>query len=326
MSQSKVFVSRIIPDEGLENIHQIADAEVWQEETPPPYEVLLEKVKGVDGLVCLLTDKIDGNLMDAAGEQLKVISQMAVGFDNVDAAAATERGIPVGNTPGVLTDTTADFAFTLMVAAARRVVEGDRYVKEARWKTWGPTLLMGHDIHHATLGIVGFGRIGQGMARRATGFDMQILAYDPVADESAAKEIGVELRPLDEVLAQSDFVSVHVPLTPDTHHLISERELKLMKSSCVLVNTARGPVVDPKALYNALKNRDIDFAALDVTEPEPIEVDDPLLTLDNCVVVPHIASSSLATRNKMATMAAANLEAGLKGEKLPNCANPEVYG
>lgn len=326
MSKPKVFVSRIIPDDGLEKIHQVADAEVWQEETPPPYEVLLEKVKGVDGLVCLLTDQIDGDLMDAAGDQIKVISQMAVGFDNVDVAAATERGIPVGNTPGVLTDTTADFAFTLLVSAARRVAEGERYVKEGKWKTWGPTLLMGYDLWQGTLGIVGLGRIGQGMAKRASGFDMRILAYDPVADEATAKQFGVELRPLDEVLAESDFVSLHVPLMDETYHLIGERELKLMKSSCVLVNSSRGPVVDPKALYAALKNGDIAYAALDVTEPEPIETDDPLLTLPNCLIVPHIASSSLATRNKMASMAADNLEAGLKGERLPNCANPDVYG
>jgi glyoxylate reductase len=326
MSDPKVFVSRILPDDGLERIHQIADAEVWQEETPPPYEVLLNKVKGVDGLVCLLTDRIDGNLMDVAGSQLKVISQMAVGFDNVDANAATERGIPVGHTPGVLTDTTADFAFTLMLSAARRVVEGERYVKEGRWKTWGPTLLMGHDIWQATLGIIGFGRIGQGMAKRASGFEMRMLAYDPAADDKVAKELGVELRPMDKLLAESDFVSVHVSLTPETRHLIGEREFKLMKRSCVLVNSARGPVVNPKALYDALKNGGIAYAALDVTEPEPIEMDDPLLTLSNCLIVPHIASSSLATRNKMASMAAANLEAGLKGERLPNCANPQVYG
>jgi glyoxylate reductase len=232
----------------------------------------------------------------------------------------------VGNTPGVLTDTTADFAFTLMVAAARRVVEGERYVKAGRWKTWGPTLLMGHDIFGATLGIVGFGRIGQGMAKRASGFDMCVLAYDPTADEGEAQALGVALRPLDEVLAESDFVSLHVPLTEATHHLVGARELKLMKPSAVLVNTARGPVVDPRALYQALKSGEIACAALDVTEPEPIQPDDPLLTLDNCLIVPHIASSSLATRGKMATMAAANLEAGLKGERLPHCVNPEVYG
>lgn len=325
MSKPKVFVSRIIPDRGLEMIHEVADAEVWQDELPPPHEVLLEKVKGLDGLVCLLTDKIDGDLMDTAGESLKVISQMAVGFDNIDIPAATERGLPVGHTPGVLTDTTADFAFTLLMSAGRRVVEGERYVQAKKWKTWGPTLLMGQDIHGATLGLIGFGRIGQAMAKRANGFDMRVLYYDPYVDEEAGRALGAESRSFDEVLAEADFLSLHVLLSPETHHLISERELKLMKSTCVLINSARGPVVDPKALYNALKDGEIGYAALDVTVPEPIPIDDPLLTLDNCLIVPHIASSSIATRTKMATMAAANLAAGLKGEKLPNCVNPEVY-
>lgn len=325
MSKSRVFVSRIIPDKGLEMVHNVADAEVWQDELPPPYEVLLDQVKGLDGLLCLLTDKIDDNLMDVAGESLKVISQMAVGYDNIDVTAATERGIPVGHTPGVLTETTADFAFALLMSAARRIVEGERFVKAGKWKTWGPTLLMGYDILDATLGIVGFGRIGRAVAKRAGGFDMRVLYYDPSPDEEAARQLGAEARSLDEVLAEADFVSLHVPLTPETHHLIGERELKLMKPTCVLVNTARGPVVDPRALYQALKYGEIAYAALDVTEPEPISVDDPLLTLDNCLIVPHIASSSVATRTRMATMAAANLEAGLRGEKLPNCVNPEVY-
>jgi glyoxylate reductase len=325
MLKPKVFVTRIIPEEGLNRINNVADAEIWGDELPPSYEVLLNKVKGVNGLVCLLTDKIDGQLMDHAGESLKVISQMAVGFDNVDVAAATAREIPVGNTPGVLTDTTADFAFTLLVAAARRVVEGDHFVKANKWKTWGPTLLMGYDIHRATLGIVGMGRIGRAVAKRASGFDMRIIYADPNIDEKTEREFGAERLSFDEVLSEADFVSLHIPLTPETHHMISERELKIMKPSCVLVNTSRGPTVDPHALYDALKEQVIAYAALDVTEPEPISIDDPLLTLDNCLIVPHIASSSFATRNKMATMAAANLEAGLAGEKLPNCVNSEVY-
>lgn len=324
MSKPKVFVSRIIPDQGLEKIGEVAEAEIWQEETPPPYDVLLEKVKGADGLVCLLTDKIDANLMDTAGKQLKVISQMAVGYDNIDIQAATDRGIPVGHTPGVLTDTTADFAFTLMVTAARRIVEGVNYVRAGQWKTWGPTLLMGYDIHGATLGLVGFGRIGQGMARRAGGFGMRILYHDPVVDPAIGKELGAVSVGLEELYAESDFVSLHVPYMPETHHLISEQQLKQMKSSCVLINTARGAVVDPKALYEALSSGEIAYAALDVTEPEPIPLDDPLLTLDNCIIVPHIASSSLATRTRMAMMTANNLEAGLNGAKLPHCVNPQV--
>ena len=292
----------------------------------PPYEVLLEKVAGLDGLVCLLTDQIDGQLMDAAGGSLRVISQMAVGFDNIDIVAATERGIPVGNTPGVLTDTTVDFAFALLMAAARRIVEGERYVKDGNWVTWEPTLLMGQDVHDATLGLVGLGRIGQGMARRARGFGMRVIYSDPTADEAEGKELEAEAYELDDLLAESDFVSLHVPLTPETTHLMGKREFELMKPSAILINTARGPAVDPSALYQALKEGEIAYAALDVTEPEPISVDDPLLTLDNCLIVPHIASSSLATRSRMATMAAENLEAGLNGAELPHCVNPEVYG
>ncbi len=326
MAKLQVYVTRVIPDAGLEMIRAVADVELWEGDEPPPYEILLVKVEGLDGLVCLLTDRIDAELMDAAGGSLRVISQMAVGFDNIDVAAATERGIPVGNTPGVLTETTADFAFTLLMAAARRIVEGERYVKAGKWLTWGPKLLMGHDVHGATLGLIGFGRIGQGMAKRARGFGMRVLYAGPAIDDATASDLGAERRELDELLAESDFVSLHVPLTEQTTHLMSEREFRLMKPRAILINTARGPVVDPGALYRALKEGEIAYAALDVTEPEPIPVDDPLLTLDNCLIFPHIASSSLATRSRMATMAAQNLEAGLAGEKLPHCANPEVYG
>jgi glyoxylate reductase len=325
MPKPQVYVTRVIPEAGLKEIHVASNAEVWDGQAPPSYEILLEKVVGLDGLVCLLTDQVDGELMDAAGDSLRVISQMAVGFDNIDIAAATQRGIPVGNTPGVLTDTTADFAFALLMAAARRIVEGERFIKDGKWLTWGPTLLMGQDIHDATLGLVGFGRIGQGMARRARGFGMRVIYSDPTFDGDEAMDLGAEPRELDELLAESDFVSLHVPLTPETTHLMGKKEFELMKSSAILINTARGGAVDPGALCEALKDGEIAYAALDVTEPEPISVDDPLLTLDNCLIVPHIASSSLATRSRMAVMAADNLEAGLHGEELPNCANPEVY-
>ena len=325
MPKPQVYVTRVIPEAGMEMIRASSVAEVWERGSPPPYKVLLEKVAGLDGLVCLLTDRIDGALMDAAGDSLRVISQMAVGFDNIDIEAATERGIPVGNTPGVLTDTTADFAFTLLMAAARRIAEGERYVKAGKWKAWGPTLLMGQDIHRATLGLVGLGRIGKGMARRASGFGMRVIYSDPMVDETEAKELGAESYEFDDLLAESDFVSLHVPLTPETTHLMGEKEFKRMKPSAILINTARGSAVDSNALYHALKEGEIAYAALDVTEPEPISLDDPLLTLDNCLIVPHIASSSLATRSRMAVMAAQNLEAGLKGEELPHCVNPEVY-
>lgn len=320
----KVYVTRLIPEQGLDMVLEACDARVWQEELPPPRDVLLKEVRDVEGLLSLLTDRVDAELMDAA-PRLKVISNYAVGFDNIDVAEATRRRIPVGNTPGVLTDSTADLAFALMMAAGRRLIEGVDYVRAGKWKTWGPKLLLGQDIHGATLGIIGFGRIGQAMAKRAAGFDMRVLAYDPYPNQEAAKALGVELVELDRLLAESDFISLHPLLTKETYHMIGEREFKLMKPTAILVNAARGPIVDPKALYNALKNGDIAYAALDVTEPEPIPMDDPLLTLPNCIIVPHIASASRATRGKMAEMAAANLLAGLRGERLPNCVNPEVY-
>jgi glyoxylate reductase len=270
---------------------------------------------------------MDGAVMDAAGPQLKVISNYAVGFDNVDVVEATRRSIPVGNTPGVLTDTTADLAFALLMAAARRVVEGDAFARAGRWKTWGPTLLLGQDVFGATLGLVGFGRIGRAVARRAQGFAMRVLYYDPfaAADDPFAAEIGAQAVDLDTLLRESDFVSLHTLLNEETRHLIDADALARMKPTAILVNTSRGPVVDPDALYVALKEGQIGYAALDVTEPEPIPADSPLLGLDNIIVVPHIASASVATRGRMARMAAENLIAGLKGERLPNCANPEVY-
>jgi lactate dehydrogenase-like 2-hydroxyacid dehydrogenase len=293
---------------------------------PPPREELLAHVRGVAGLLSLLTDRVDDELLDAAGPQLKVVANLAVGFDNIDVAACTRRGIPVGNTPGVLTETTADLAFILMMAAARRLKEGIDYVREDRWKTWGPLLLLGVDVHGATLGIVGFGRIGREMAKRARGFSMRILYHDvaraSVEDEEA---LGATFVPLDTLLADSDFVTLHVNLTPETRHLINAAALARMKSTAVLVNTSRGPVVDQAALYEALRDGGIFGAALDVTDPEPMRADDPLLTLPNCIVVPHIASATHATRGKMARIAADNILAGLRGDLLPACVNPEVY-
>lgn len=317
----KVYVTRLVPEEGLGMLRDACDIEVWEGELPVPRDVLLEKVRDIDGLYSLLTDRVDEELLDNA-PRLRVVSNMAVGYDNIDVAACTARGIPVGNTPGVLTDTTADFAWTLLMAAARRVVEGVDYVRAGRWKTWGPMLLMGPDVHGATLGIVGIGRIGQAMARRARGFGMRILYYDPYVPDAGIE--GAASVDLDTLLAESDFVTLHVPLTDTTQHLIGRDELRKMKSSAILINTARGGVVDPDALYEALQDGQITRAALDVTEPEPIPTDHPLLTLPNCIVVPHIASASIATRTKMATMAAENMLAGLKGEPLPNCVNPEV--
>lgn len=319
----RVYVTRILPDKAWEMIEEFCEAEVWEEELPPLREVLLEKVKEIEGLLCLLTDEIDASLMDRA-PRLKVISNCAVGYDNIDVKAATERGIIVGNTPGVLTETTADLTFALLMATARRIPEAIRFVRAGKWKTWGLTLLLGQDIYGATLGIVGMGRIGSAVAKRATGFGMKILYYDVARREDLEEKLGVVFTDLETLLRESDFVTLHVALTKETHHLISRKELGMMKSTAILINTSRGPIIDQGALYDALKSGQIAAAGLDVTDPEPISLDDPLLSLDNCVVLPHIGSATVATRTKMATMAAENLIAGLKGEMPPTPVNPEV--
>lgn len=321
-----VLVTRNIPDEGLDPVREACDVDLWEEELPPSRDELLRRVAGKDGILSLLTDRIDDELLDAAGPQLKVVSNFAVGFDNFDVPALTRRKIPAGNTPGVLTETTADLAFALLMAAARRIPESVEYVKADRWKTWGPMLLMGVDINNATLGIVGFGRIGREMARRGRGFGMTILYHDvhPATPEDEA-ELGARRVEMDELLAASDFISLHVNLTDETHHLIDADALRAMKPTAVLVNTSRGPVVDPQALEHALRDGEIFAAGLDVTDPEPLPATHPLVQLPNCVVVPHIASASKVTRGKMAAMAAANLLAGLRDERLPTPINPEVY-
>ncbi len=321
----RVFVTRRLPETALALIRAAADADVWPEEMPPSYAALTAKAAGLDGLLCLLTDRVDGQLMEAAGRSLKVISQMAVGTDNVDVAAATARRIPVGHTPGVLTETTADFAFALLMTAARRVAEGDRVVRAGGWRTWHPTFLTGPEVNRATLGLVGFGRIGQAVARRARGFAMRVLYTSRTRHPELESDLAVEFADLETLLRRADFVSLHVPLDARTRGLIGEARLGLMKPSAILINTARGPIVDQAALQRALRERRIAMAALDVTDPEPLPADSPLLELDNLLITPHIASASVQTREKMATMAAANLLAGLRGERLPHCANPEVY-
>jgi glyoxylate reductase len=323
MPKPKVFVTRIIPEAGLDMVTAETDAEVWQEQLPPPREVIIEKLADKDGLLCLLTDKIDGEVMDA-GPGLKVISNYAVGFDNISVPDATARGIPVGNTPGVLTETTAEMAFALLMSVSRRIVEADKYTRARQWMTWEPKLLLGRDLHGSTLGIVGLGRIGQRMAQQAAGFECKIIYHDVVRNDEAAAKLGAEYRELDDLLRESDFVTLHTELTDETRHLISTREFELMGPDCILINTSRGPVVDEAALYEALRDETILAAGLDVTEVEPIPDDSPLLELENIVIAPHIASASLRTRSKMATMAAGNLLAGVKGEKLPNCVNPEA--
>ena len=322
MTQQKIFITRLIPDLGLDLVKKhFPTPEVWTHDLPPTREQLLQKVRGVDALLCLLTERIDAELMDAIGSQVKVISSMSVGVDHVDLTEATRRGIPIGNTPGVLTDATADQAFALLLAAARRITEAERFLRAGKWVTWSPSLLLGADMVGSTLGIVGFGRIGQAVAKRAQGFDMRVIYHDPTAEPA----YGAEHVDLDKLLRESDFVSIHVPLTKDTRHLVNAEFLSKMKPNAVLVNTARGGVLDQAALYNALKSNQIFAAALDVTDPEPLPMDSPLLELENCLIVPHLGSASKRTRDQMSLLAAQNLIAGLNGERLPHCANPDVY-
>ena len=320
---STIAVTRVIPEAGLAPLRDFAEVRLWEGDLPPSPDALADLLHGCDGALTLLTDTIDGVVLDRE-PRLKVISNFAVGYDNVDVAAATARGVAVCNTPEALTETTADFAFALLMAAARRVVEGADYVRAGKWQTWGPMLLRGYDLHHATIGIVGFGRIGREVAKRARGFDMRVLAFDPHQDEAAASALGAEYRPLDEILGAADFITLHVALTPETTHLIGAPEFARMKSTAILVNAARGPVVDTDALVAALRDGTIAGAALDVTDPEPLPVDHPILALPNALVVPHIASATYATRDKMAETAARNLLGVLRGERPPFIVNPEV--
>jgi glyoxylate reductase len=305
---ARVFVTRRLPGPAIGRLARSHEVDLWPGPDPPPRADLVERAGEAEGLLSLLTDPIDAELLEAA-PRLKAIANYAVGTDNVDLDAATRRGIPVGNTPDVLTETTADLAFALMLAVARRIVEGDAYVRAGSWGEWRPDLLLGHDLHGSTLGIVGYGRIGKAVARRARGFGMTVIH-------------GV---PLDELLERSDFVSLHAPLTPRTRGLIGAAELERMKPTAILVNTARGPMVDTHALAEALHAGEIAGAGLDVTDPEPLPAEHPLLKAPNLVVAPHIGSASHRTREAMADMAVDNLLAALAGERMPHCANPEVY-
>jgi glyoxylate reductase len=310
---ARCFVTRDLPGTALDRLRAEHEVRVWPEETPPPREALIAGAREAEGLLSLLTDRIDAELLDAA-PSLKAIANYAVGTDNVDLEAATARGIPVGNTPDVLTETTADLAFALMLAAARRIVEADAAVRAGNWPEWAPGAFLGHDLHHAVLGIVGMGRIGRAVARRGEGFSMTVL--------HSSRSSGV---PLDLLLERSDFVTLHAPLTAGTRGLIGERELGLMKPTAVLVNTARGGLVDTGALERALREGEIAAAGLDVTDPEPLPPDHPLLSAPNLVVAPHIGSASHRTREGMANMSVDNLLAALAGRRMPHCANPEVY-
>ena len=323
MPKPKVYVTRVIPEEGLRLVRAFAETSVWEGESPPPEDVLRREVRDCEGLLALLTDTIDAPLLEAA-PRLRVISNYAVGYDNIDVAAATARKILVCNTPGVLTETTADLAFALLMAAARRLVPADAYTRAGKWKTWEPMLLLGQDIHDATLGIVGLGRIGAEMARRGRGFSMRLLYFDTERRPELEKELGPEHRPLGELLQESDFVTLHTPLGEKTRHLIGARELALMKTTAILINTSRGPVVETEALVEALRENRIAGAGLDVFEEEPLPPDHPLLALDNVVLAPHIGSASFATRSRMAVMAAENLIAALKGQRPAHLVNPEA--
>ena len=324
MSKLKIYVTRELPERGLRIIKQHFDAEVWPEYAPPPKKVIIDKAKNVDAMATLLSDKIDAEVFDVA-PKLKIVSQLAVGFDNINVQEATKRGIYVTNTPEVLTDTTADFAWALLMAVARRVVEADKYVRMGQWKVgWHPAMMTGRDVYGATIGIVGAGRIGYAVAKRAKGFDMKILFYDVIPRPEMEKDFGARRADLDTIFKESDFISIHVPLMKETHHLVNEEKLKLMKKTAYLINNSRGPVVDEKALYTALKEGRIAGAGLDVFEQEPTSPDDPLLKLDNVVVAPHISSASIETRSKMAEMVAENLVSFFEGKKPPNLINPDV--
>jgi glyoxylate reductase len=309
----RVFVARRLPGRAVDRLRAEHEVELWTDQMPPSREELLARAPELDGLLSLLTDPVDADLI-AAAPRLRAISNYAVGVDNVDLAAATERGIPVGNTPDVLTDSTADMALALMLGIGRRIVEGDAYVRRGEWRTWEPGLLLGRDLHGATVGIVGFGRIGRAVARRCEGFGCEVLYTE--------LDAGVEL---DELLARSDFVTLHAPLASDTRGLIDAAALRRMKPTAYLINAARGPLVDTDALAEALHAGEIAGAALDVTDPEPLPRDHPLLGAPGLLVLPHIASATHATRERMADMAVDNLMAGLAGERMAHCANPEVY-
>ncbi len=338
MSLPLVVVTRQLPPKVWNRLAAQAHPVCWTEDRPVTREWLLDHVPDAEGLYCLLTDSIDLDVL-RIGKRLRVISTMSVGYDHIDVPVCTSRHIPVGYTPGILTDTTADLAFALLMAAARRIVEGADYVRQGQWKEWKPDLLLGQDICGATLGIIGFGRIGHAMARRAQGFRMNILAVpsprrqqetvhcpDPIGshDEMFSKLSATSVD-LPTALKESDFVSLHVPLTSETQHLMSTAQFHVMKPSSILINTSRGAVVDSMALYQALQEGTIGGAALDVTDPEPLPASHPLLSLPNCLVVPHLGSASIATRSLMADMALENVLAGIQGRRLPHCVNPEVY-
>lgn len=320
ITRPTVFVARRLTGDALDRLREVADVTMFSEPRPPTTSELIAAVRDADGLITMLTDRVDDELLDHC-PSLKVVANMAVGFDNYDVPALTRRGIPAGNTPGVLTDATADLAFALLLACARRVVEGREALLAGAWKTWDPQFLLGTELAGSTLGIVGMGRIGQAVAKRALAFSMRVIA---TARTERPME-GVVYVDLSTLLAESDIVSIHVALTDATQHLIGVDELAAMKSSAILINTARGAVIDQVALAEALNNGTIAGAGLDVYEREPVPLDDPIVTAKNCVVLPHIGSATRTTRAAMLSLAVDNVIAGLAGAPLPCCINPEVY-
>lgn len=323
MSNKHVFVTRVIPDAGLTLLREHFQVDLWPHDRPPTAQELVDNARGKDALVTLLTEKVDAALL-AAAPSVRIVANVAVGFDNFDVAAATKAGVVLTNTPGVLDDTTADLAFALLMATARRIPEGDRLMRSGTWGGWGIMQLLGHDVHHAKLGIVGFGRIGRGVARRAAGFGMQVSYHDAIrASAEVERELAVSYVPFDQLLAESDFISLHVPLLPETRHLMDAKAFAKMKRSAILINTSRGPVIDETALVTALREGTIAGAGLDVYEHEP-KLASGLTALDNVVLLPHIGSASITTRSKMAEIAARNVIAFFAGETPPTALNPEV--
>jgi glyoxylate reductase len=321
-TRARVFVTRAIAPDAIAKLRRRAEVEVWTRATPPPYAQLMRRAGEVDALLTMVTDRIDAALI-ASAPKLRIISNLAVGLDNVDVVAATAAGIAVGHTPGVLTDATADLAFALLMTTARRVAEGDREVRAGKWQTWGPSVLLGRDVWGATLGIIGWGQIGRAMARRGAGFNMRILYVSRTAPDDAGIAGATDV-PMRQLLRESDFVSIHVPLRPETRHLLGAEELAAMKPGAILINTARGAVVDQRALYRALKAGHLGGAGLDVSDPEPMPASEPLLKLANVVITPHVGSASHTSRYKMAEIATENIIEVLRGRLPRFCANPEV--
>ena len=324
MSLPKVYVGLPIQETGLAILRGKMDYKVWEGEGAPPREDLLCDLKDVEGFLSGLFTRVDDELFDAA-PKLKVVSNYAVGYDNIDVPAATKRGVCVTNTPDVLTPATADLAFSLILATARRLVEANAFLRSGEWKVWGPELMVGIEVAGSTLGIIGFGKIGQAVARRALGFDMNVLYFDTVRRTEMEQSLGVKYAPLPELLKESDFITLHCNLTEHTRNIIGENELRMMKKTAILINTARGPLVDPGALYRACSEKWIWGAGLDVFVKEPVSLDDPLLTLSNITTLPHIGSASRVSRDGMARKAASNLLAALKGERPDDLVNPEVW-